>query len=58
MNMHNLKWILLGAFLIITGLGLPGIGTVGILSKFAGIVRADCRYFVHHQSLIRMFPGA
>ncbi len=37
MNMHNLKWILLGAFLIITGLGLPGIGTVGILSKFAGI---------------------
>ena len=37
MNMHNLKWILLGVFLVITGLSLLGIGTGGILSMIAGI---------------------
>jgi hypothetical protein len=35
--MNNLKWILLGIFLIITGLGLLGVVTVGILSIIAGI---------------------
>jgi hypothetical protein len=37
MNMHNLKWILLGIFLIITGLGLLGLGLGGIFNIIAGI---------------------
>jgi hypothetical protein len=37
MNMGQLKWILLGIFLIITGLGLLGIGLGGVLSVIAGI---------------------
>ena len=37
MNMGQLKWILLGIFLIITGLGLLGVGMGGILSIIAEI---------------------
>ena len=37
MNMHNLKWILLGIFLIITALGLLGLGLGGIFNIIAGI---------------------
>ena len=33
----NLKWILLGIFLIITGLSLLGVGLGGVLSIIAGI---------------------
>lgn len=35
--MKSLKWILLGVFLVITGLGLLGIGTGGILGTIAGV---------------------
>ena len=37
MNMGQLKWILLGVFLVITGLGLLGLGAGGALSVIAGI---------------------
>jgi hypothetical protein len=35
--MGNLKWIMLGIFLIITSLGLLGVGVGGVLSVVAGI---------------------
>jgi hypothetical protein len=37
MNMGQLKWVLLGVFLIITGLSLLGVGMGGALSVIAGI---------------------
>jgi len=41
MNTGQLKWILLGVFLIITGLSLLGVGMGGILSIIA--VRVSAR---------------
>ncbi len=35
--MGNAKWILLGVFLVITGLGLLGVATGGVLTIIAGI---------------------
>ena len=37
MNTGQLKWVLLGIFLIITGLSLLGVGLGGILSVIAGV---------------------
>ena len=37
MNMGQLKWILLGTFLVITGLDLLGIGLGAIFNVIAGI---------------------
>lgn len=37
MHMGHLKWILLGIFLVITGLGLLGIGSGSALSLIAGV---------------------
>jgi hypothetical protein len=36
-KMGSLKWIMLGIFLVITGLGLLGVGLGGILSVVAGV---------------------
>jgi hypothetical protein len=36
-EMGNAKWILLGVFLVITGLGLLGVGVGGVLSIIAGV---------------------
>jgi hypothetical protein len=36
-EMGNAKWILLGVFLVITGLGLLGVGLGGVLDVIAGV---------------------
>ena len=52
--MGNLKWILLGIFLVITGLGLLGVGIGGVLSLVAGICAlvAGILFIVNRQTEI------
>jgi hypothetical protein len=39
MNTGQLKWVLLGIFLIITGLGLLGVGLGGVIG---GVIAGIC----------------